>query len=262
MTFGQKFVALHKLPLVKTMTNGQFCSLDRALPFSYNKDNDRSGSLGHSITGRSLRYRKVFIMGKIDANKQLKESSLLRTAFEFFTTKGFSKTSISDIVGKAGVAKGTFYLYFKDKYDIRNRLISHKSSQLFRSALEELAPVLPELSFEERLLKILDNIIDQLNEDKSLLTFISKNLSWGIFKSALTSPTFDEDINFSHVYHQMLEEAPYKFRDPEVMLFMIVELVSSTCYSAILYSDPCSLDQLKPYLYDAVRLIIDQHREK
>ena len=76
-------------------------------------------------------------MGKIDINKQLKESSLLKTAFEFFTTKGFSKTSISDIVNKAGVAKGTFYLYFKDKYDIRNKLIAHKSSQIFSTALSE-----------------------------------------------------------------------------------------------------------------------------
>ena len=41
-------------------------------------------------------------MGKVDVNKQQKESSLLKTAFEFFTTKGFSKTSISDIAGKAG----------------------------------------------------------------------------------------------------------------------------------------------------------------
>ena len=58
----------------------------------------------------------------------------------------------------------------------------------------------------------------------------------------------------------MLAEAPYKFRDPEIMLFMIIELVSSTCYSAILYSDPCTLNELKPYLYDTVRLMIAQHK--
>ena len=69
-------------------------------------------------------------MGKLDTNKKVKEDSLLNTAFSLFTTKGVSKTSISDIVNNAGVAKGTFYLYFKDKYDIRNKLVSHKSSQL------------------------------------------------------------------------------------------------------------------------------------
>ena len=59
-------------------------------------------------------------MGKIDNNKQMKRESLLDSAFSLFIDNGFNKTSISDIVNNAGVAKGTFYLYFKDKYDIRN----------------------------------------------------------------------------------------------------------------------------------------------
>ena len=201
-------------------------------------------------------------MGKVENNKKLKENSLLKTAFEFFTTKGFSKTSITDIVDKAGVAKGTFYLYFKDKYDIRNELIAHQSSQIFRKATKELADKLDTLSFEDMLIAIVDNIVNQLNDNQILLSFISKNLSWGVFKTALTTPSSDEDINFSEVYNQMLITAPYKIKDPEVMLFMIIELVSSTCYSAILYKDPCSLDELKPHLYETIRTIISMHRVK
>ena len=198
-------------------------------------------------------------MGKVDANKKQKESSLLKTAFEAFTTKGFSKTSISDIVNKAGVAKGTFYLYFKDKYDIRNRLVARKSSQLFRNAIDSIGPGIEELEYEERIIRIIDDIINQLNNNQSLLTFISKNLSWGVFKSALTAPSSDDDINFANVYREMLEEAPCELRDPEIMMFMIIELVSSTCYSAILYSEPCTVAELKPYLYDTIRLMIAQH---
>ena len=63
-------------------------------------------------------------MGKIDNNKQMKRESLLDSAFSLFINNGFSKTSISDIVNNAGVAKGTFYLYFKDKYDIQLEDIS------------------------------------------------------------------------------------------------------------------------------------------
>jgi len=59
-------------------------------------------------------------MGKLENNKQQKRTSLLDTAFKLFTTQGVSKTSIAEISQKAGIAKGTFYLYFKDKYDIRN----------------------------------------------------------------------------------------------------------------------------------------------
>ena len=40
--------------------------------------------------------------------------------YDLFITKGINNTVIDDIVKKAGVAKGTFYLYFKDKYDLVN----------------------------------------------------------------------------------------------------------------------------------------------
>jgi len=199
-------------------------------------------------------------MGKVDTNKLQKENSLLKTAYEFFTTKGFSKTSISDIVGKAGVAKGTFYLYFKDKYDIRNKLVSHQSSLLFKNAIEMLGENANELSFEDKMVKIVDSIVNQLNSNQSLLTFISKNLSWGIFKSALTSPSSNDDVDFSEVYYNMIKEAPYDLKDPEIMLFMIIELVSSTCYSTILYNEPCSLENLKPYLFATIRTMIAQHK--
>ncbi len=77
-------------------------------------------------------------MGKMELNKKKKKDALFRTAFELFTTKGTAKTTISDIVEKAGVAKGTFYLYFKDKYDIRNKLVAHKTGELFYMAHEAL----------------------------------------------------------------------------------------------------------------------------
>ena len=73
-------------------------------------------------------------MGKVDMNKKQKKESLLNTAFSLFTSKGFQNTSISDIVKEAGVAKGTFYLYFTDKYDIRNKLIAHQATMLLFDA--------------------------------------------------------------------------------------------------------------------------------
>lgn len=197
-------------------------------------------------------------MGKLDINKKKKRESLLNTAFDIFTTKGVSRTSISEIVERAGVAKGTFYLYFKDKYDIKNKLISHKSSQLFKNAIDEMHNH-SKLSFQDGIIFIIDNIINQLNDNKSLLTFISKNLSWGIFKNALTSPENEDDYNFKNIYETMINDSPKKLKDPEIMLFMIVELVSSTIYSAILYNEPVELEILKPYLYSTVKTIISKH---
>ena len=37
-------------------------------------------------------------MGKLELNKKKKKDALFNTAFELFTTKGLTKTTISDIV--------------------------------------------------------------------------------------------------------------------------------------------------------------------
>ena len=197
-------------------------------------------------------------MSKIENKKKYKRDSLLDSAFTLFIQKGINKTSIQDIAAKSGVAKGTFYLYFKDKYDLRNILIAHKASQLFQAAdiAMHKAGITDTI---EQMLFIVDHIIDDLAQDKNLLLFISKNLSWGIFKSTLINSSNTENIDFYDIYTQLLNQDQYDFIDPEIMLFMITELVSSTCYSSILYNEPVKIEDLKPYLYDAVRNIIDRH---
>ena len=195
-------------------------------------------------------------MGKLENNKQQKRTSLLDTAFKLFTTQGVSKTSIAEISQKAGIAKGTFYLYFKDKYDIRNKLISHEASKLFKNAVNALELHIKEqqIRFTEEIIFIADNIINVLNTNQTLLTFISKNLSWGIFKEALTTNVADDDINFKDIYYEMLEDSGLNLNEPEIMLFMIVELISS-----ILYKEPADIDRLKPYLYKTIKAIINEH---
>lgn len=198
-------------------------------------------------------------MGKVQTNKQKKNDSLLNTAFELFTEKGLHKTTISDIVEKAGVAKGTFYLYFKDKYDIRNKLISDKSSQLFISAYQALMNHDPDCPFEDGLLFIVEHIINALAENKSLLAFLHKDLSWGVFKKAFEDTPIIDEQDFTSLYISLLKKSDVKYRDPEIMLFLIVELVGSTGFSSIMYKDPCDIETLKPYLFDSIRSILKNH---
>ena len=42
------------------------------------------------------------------------------SAYDLFISEGFHKTTIAMITKRAGLGKGTFYLYFKDKEDIRD----------------------------------------------------------------------------------------------------------------------------------------------
>ena len=49
-----------------------------------------------------------------------------------------------------------------------------------------------------------------------------------------------------------------KWGDPEVMIYMIIEIVAGSCY-VILTKEPVPIDELKPYLYQSIRLIIKNH---
>lgn len=199
-------------------------------------------------------------MGKIDHNKQQKRDFLLESAFSLFIDNGFSKTSISDIVSHAGVAKGTFYLYFKDKYDIRNHLIAHKASQVFQAAYTELQSH-PELTdFEEQVLFIIDHILNQLASNLSLVMLLSKHLSWGFFKNSLFFTPGKDTPAIYTIYDSLLSKSGCTYRSPELMMYTILEVVSGTSYNAILYRQPVPLDELKPHLYETVKGIFRQYR--
>lgn len=200
-------------------------------------------------------------MGKLDEKKRQKRESLLVSAFSLFTSKGINDTSISDIVKHANMAKGTFYLYFKDKFDIRDKLIAAKATQLFREAAEKVYREKNINTLEEKVVYIADSVINQLDADKMLLKFISKNLSWGVFRNILESASEETGgYSFYDGYKALLKESGRTFRNPDLLLYMIVELISSTCYHVILQQEPVTLGELKPELYGTIVDMI--HRQE
>lgn len=197
-------------------------------------------------------------MGKIDENKRKKKEALFNTAYELFTTKGITSTTISDIVEKAEVAKGTFYLYFTNKYDIKNKLVVHKTQQLFDAAGAALEKEQIH-GLEDQMIFLIDHLINHLKDDRALLNFISKNLVMGALRSALlTGENSDREI-YNH-FLELVAADDYEYKDVDVMLFTIVELAGSAGYNSMMYEEPIPIDDYKPFLYRTVRLIIKSHR--
>lgn len=82
--------------------------------------------------------RRVFIMDK--------KENIVQAAVQVFREKGIEKTKISDIVKVAGIAQGTFYLYFPSKL--------------------ALMPAIAEVMVE----KTMDIVKDTVQEDVSFVT--------------------------------------------------------------------------------------------
>lgn len=199
-------------------------------------------------------------MGKVEENKKLKLISMLDAAFELFNSKGMAGTSISDIVESSGVAKGTFYLYFKDKFDIRNKLVVYQSTKVLRNAYEATCTIestLPEL--EDKIVFFVGHVLDQLSARPDLINLISKNLSWGMLKQEASRPiAWDDDFDLMTLFQAAARESGISSKELEIMLYLIVELAGAACYSAILYQDPCDMETLKPHIFDTVRSIVRQ----
>lgn len=201
-------------------------------------------------------------MGKIEDKKKQKQIALLRSAYTLFVEKGVEHTTVLEIALKAGMAKGTFYLYYKDKYEVRDALTFLAASVILKAAIER-TQLMRLASFEDNVVSITDQVVRAFEEDKDLLRFISKNLSWGLFQSALSHPVEEEqkallgsDFDAMTALHNMIEQAHVQIDRPDCLLFMIVELIGSTCISTILQSDPVSIDTFKPHLFSAIRGIV------
>ena len=166
-------------------------------------------------------------------DKKEKENKLMEKALKLFTEKGVNNTSIQDIADEAGVGKGTFYLYFKDKYDIRDKVIASCSNKLFSDALDALNNSYIQ-NFEDQIIFVINHILDESNINNDTSTLYEK---------------FVNRVNENNV----------NLKNPKVTLFTIIELVSSTGFNSILYSEPLPLDEYKPYLYSIIRRILKEN---
>ncbi|MBI2373756.1 MAG: TetR/AcrR family transcriptional regulator [Deltaproteobacteria bacterium] len=57
------------------------------------------------------------------AQRDKRRAEILKAAARVFATKGFELGSISDVIEKAGIARGTFYLHFESKHAIVGELL-------------------------------------------------------------------------------------------------------------------------------------------
>ena len=161
----------------------------------------------------------------------------------------------------ADVAKGTFYLYFKDKYEIRDVLIAQKSKKLFNNALKALKKTETK-GLSNEVIFIINHVIDALAKNTLLLKFISKNLSWGVYNETVNKiyeNEANEENGVRSLFLKGIKDNNIQLKNPDVTLFMIIELVSSTCFNSILYKNPLPIDEFKPYLFSTIEKLIQNN---
>ena len=115
---------------------------------------------------------------RVTKDPAVRRQELVLAACELFKEKGFEQVSVSDIVQKVGVAQGTFYYYFKSKFDMLDAVVDHYAME----SIEFMENVAGDQSMNatQKIQSIINyalkmdgcdrNFIEYLHSDENLIT--------------------------------------------------------------------------------------------
>lgn len=194
-------------------------------------------------------------MLKSEERKKEKEEKITEAALSSFRDKGIEGTSIRDIMNKTDFGLGTFYLYFRDKKDLEEKIVLDIMTDLFYKANSKCTGE----DLEDKYISFINYIIDYLVNDPLELRLISKNLNWALYAKIENDDRFREaETTLDFVLNRYSNLFPIKLSNSErlFILSLTIHIVLSTCESALMDDSVLTIDEMKPVLYKIVEKII------
>lgn len=184
-------------------------------------------------------------MDKITKKKNEKYTKILDTALRLFEKNGTHLVSIDEIVKGAGVAKGTFYLYFKDRYDLISTLIIEKASKYMSLLSDKYEPRdFGDVSTSVR--HYIEYLSDFLQKNKTLCILIEKNLNTCVNAVAQTKEGPIKEL-YEKIFSELINCGAAE-AEARAKLYLYIELIVSSCCNAIIRETPYTIEELKPHL--------------
>lgn len=100
-----------------------------------------------------------------------RRAQVLRHAKRIFARKGYHRTNVADIIARAGIARGTFYLYFQNKRDLFQVLLEQVVSEITRRILR-LKVAAGEPDPVEQLRANLKRVVDYVLAERELVDIL------------------------------------------------------------------------------------------
>ena len=178
-------------------------------------------------------------MAAVRKSKAERRGELLAAARDVFVDKGFSAATIDDIVAQAGVARGTFYLYFGDKRAVFEALVDDFLLRITNCVKSiDLGPDVP--SPKEQLRANIRRIVELSLSEPGIVKL-------ALFDATGLDPELDEKL---HAYYEGLRSLIAESLEQGQALGMVREGDRRVMVSI-------GLGGLKEVLFDAVGGQID-----
>ncbi len=189
--------------------------------------------------------------GLIARKKEDKRNRLLDAANLLFTENGVSSTTIAKICDQAGIAKGTFYLYFKDKEDILRALTKRISLTILKATYQKVKDT--NLSFEDRIILMADSLLDLFKNDPDMLTVMKKDFIWPISEEEFLTTTDETMATIRRNIEEYAKSISITEHQILVRLYAMISMLCSIAYSSIIDHFPDTIDSLKPEIFSMIR---------
>jgi AcrR family transcriptional regulator len=182
-----------------------------------------------------------------------RRAQLLTVALDLFAARGYHATSISHIIEKASVARGTFYQYFRSKKEIFDSLLD----QLFEQVTSAVAPI--EIAAPEQIaIAIRANI-------ESLCRRVQENLPMGriLLEQAVgVNETGREQLR--DFYQRVLDRIEravtvgqklgvVRRGDPGFIAVFLLAMIKESLYQQILGTRTISVTRLVDEIFETVQ---------
>ncbi|MBP2078489.1 TetR family transcriptional regulator [Oceanobacillus polygoni] len=103
-----------------------------------------------------------------------KKEKIIHAAIDVFQEKGIEKTKVSDIVKGAGIAQGTFYLYFSSKLSVMPAIAQVMVEKMMEEMKEHVNEKRP---FDKQLEQVVDVVFDITNSYRSIFAMVYAGLA-------------------------------------------------------------------------------------
>ncbi|MCD7805653.1 MAG: TetR/AcrR family transcriptional regulator [Oscillospiraceae bacterium] len=170
---------------------------------------------------------------RITKDADERRSEILDISQRLFHEKGYSETTVEDIITECKIAKGTLYYYFKSKEDILSAIIDRQIDENVISLTE--ISIDSSITATEKLVKVIrllsqsgvldDSLHDPDNSElhqktfkRSLLRYtdvLTKMVNEGISSGEFSTPYPEETVQLLFCSSQLYDPGVFKWSEEE-----------------------------------------------
>ena len=200
-------------------------------------------------------------------SETIRKEQILAAAQRVLREKGYDNSTISDIVKEAGVAQGTFYLYF----DSKKAAVMELALKLMDEITLRLKPAMdPTLTFDQRMRLFIHVVFDVGSENVDLCRLAHLGVESPIEEVGASMPDSPMFLNIVRMMQVSIDSGEMKPINPDFAARLLMRLTSGAPTRGVLlqrrircgglggsaradnHSRTCQLDSIR---YSGVRLL-------